>query len=208
MKIECPHSKDLENVTKSLQGRKIYKDQCVRCFHEPVLNFLSIERWRRTFHLHEMLQWILCWGQRYSYCWSRTSSVHKHDHDWKISRWTKRNHKTRYWQVRGGFGRSRVWNHLQNILFTVQNFRFRREQWVPSSDWIFSKHWIAIQETSSCGLVGANKPLWAHFNFITRAQKQKLPKLHKLWSINKFMVMLDLRECRLWSCQLGRHRWQ
>lgn len=24
------------NYTKSLQGRKIYKDQCVRCFKEPV----------------------------------------------------------------------------------------------------------------------------------------------------------------------------
>lgn len=36
MNTECLHSKDQENVTKSLQGRKIYKDQCVRCFHEPV----------------------------------------------------------------------------------------------------------------------------------------------------------------------------
>lgn len=36
MNSECLHSKDPENITKSLQGRKIYKDQCVKCFHEPV----------------------------------------------------------------------------------------------------------------------------------------------------------------------------
>ena len=41
MKAECPHSKDPEMVTTSLQGRKIYKDQCVRCFHEPVIVSLS-----------------------------------------------------------------------------------------------------------------------------------------------------------------------
>lgn len=36
MLTECPHYKDPENLTKSLQGKKIYKDQCVKCFHEPV----------------------------------------------------------------------------------------------------------------------------------------------------------------------------
>ena len=40
MNSECLHSKDPENITKSLQGRKIYKDQCVRCFHEPVNHVL------------------------------------------------------------------------------------------------------------------------------------------------------------------------
>lgn len=37
MNIECNHVLDDKNYTKSLQGRKIYKDQCVVCFHEPVL---------------------------------------------------------------------------------------------------------------------------------------------------------------------------
>ena len=37
MNIECTHIKDTNLYTKSLQGKKLYKDQCVRCFHEPVI---------------------------------------------------------------------------------------------------------------------------------------------------------------------------
>lgn len=33
MNIECTHIKDEKHYTKSLQGKKLYKDQCVRCFH-------------------------------------------------------------------------------------------------------------------------------------------------------------------------------
>jgi uncharacterized UBP type Zn finger protein len=36
---ECQHLTEA-NFTKSLQGRKIFKDQCVRCFREPVIALL------------------------------------------------------------------------------------------------------------------------------------------------------------------------
>lgn len=36
---DCQHVVE-NNYTKSLQGRKIYKDQCVRCFRDPVLLIL------------------------------------------------------------------------------------------------------------------------------------------------------------------------
>jgi hypothetical protein len=32
---QCQHLLE-NNYTKSLQGRKIFKDQCVRCFHDAV----------------------------------------------------------------------------------------------------------------------------------------------------------------------------
>jgi cytochrome c len=35
MAESCTHISD-NNFTKSLQGRKIYKDQCVRCFRDAV----------------------------------------------------------------------------------------------------------------------------------------------------------------------------
>ena len=41
MNIECPHIKDEKHITKSLQGKKLFKDQCVRCFHEPVILILN-----------------------------------------------------------------------------------------------------------------------------------------------------------------------
>lgn len=36
MKVECKHSLDSENYTSSLQGKQIFKDQCMKTFHEPV----------------------------------------------------------------------------------------------------------------------------------------------------------------------------
>jgi hypothetical protein len=38
MAEHCAHISE-QNYTKSLQGRKIYKDQCVRCFQDAVLPF-------------------------------------------------------------------------------------------------------------------------------------------------------------------------
>jgi len=40
MQQDCQHLVE-NNYTKSLQGRKIFKDQCVRCFKDPVFLFLT-----------------------------------------------------------------------------------------------------------------------------------------------------------------------
>jgi len=40
IEAECHHHLDQNSFTKSLQGRKIYKDQCVRCFSDAVNAFL------------------------------------------------------------------------------------------------------------------------------------------------------------------------
>ena len=39
---DCPHLTN-ENFLNSIQGKFIYKDQCTKCFYEPVIKNLQIK---------------------------------------------------------------------------------------------------------------------------------------------------------------------
>ncbi|KRX02624.1 UBA-like protein [Pseudocohnilembus persalinus] len=42
METECPHIKDQNNYSLSLQGKNLYKDQCTKCFEDPKTSLVDL----------------------------------------------------------------------------------------------------------------------------------------------------------------------
>jgi hypothetical protein len=63
MDSQCPHLTNA-NLTKDLQGKLIYKDECTRCFDSAVTNPLfyplNIENPSRCGRVPQVLQWRVC----------------------------------------------------------------------------------------------------------------------------------------------------
>ena len=111
MDSQCPHLTNA-NLTKDLQGKLIYKDECTRCFDSAVIITLSltlyIENASRCGRVPQVLQWRVCQPgaqsliptlQLYS-----TSTDHEHQDGVKGERSneeTLTDHKACYWEAWG-----------------------------------------------------------------------------------------------------------